>query len=295
MERAPYVISEDIEVLLKEWAKTHKFRVPNDDCFKELRQEFQKKLEKIFGKGNVDMISSQELKKGMKELIDRAGLPAVSMDRVYVRTTPSIEVSRVVDKSLNDYGIAPRFGALPFNQQLIEIRKKFKEIVLVDDVIFSGKVISEIIFLLNKIGVKVPVVVAGVTIGKGAKALKKKTGTEILTVRYYEKVIDEICERDFYPGVPLSGRLIAGEKVEIGAPYFLPFGKPFEWATIPKEEIREFSLFCLTQTIKLWEAVEKVSQKIVKCKDLERLPNNIPNNSSSFLEKLQEIKYLLGA
>jgi len=293
MERIPYVISEDIEVLLKEWAKMRNFKIPSENYFKKLREEFKRKLEEIFGKGNVDMVSSQELRGEMQKLIYQTGLPAVSMDRVYIRTSPSIEVSRIVDDFLNDCGIGSRFGAPPLQEQLFKVKERFKEIVLVDDVIFSGKVISEILLSLNKLGVKVPIVVAGITIGEGAEILKEKTGAEILTVRYYKEVIDEICERDFYPGVPLSGRLMTTSSIEIGVPYLLPFGKPCEWASIPKERVKEFSQFCLEQTIKLWETIEKVSRKIVRCKDLERLPRGLSNDSSRFVDELWRVKHFL--
>jgi len=229
----------------------------------------------------------------MKELIRQTGLPVVSMDQVYIRTNPAIEVSRIVDDSLNDCGIAPRFGAPSLSEQLLRVKDRFKEVVLVDDVIFSGKVISKILLSLERLGVKVPVVVAGITIGEGARTLKEKTKAELLTVRYYQEVIDEVCERDFYPGVPLSGRFLLTQDVERGAPYLLPFGNPRKWASIPREAEQEFSQFCRKQTIKLWEAIEETSGKIVKCQDLERVPRGLPNDSSRFVDELRNVENLL--
>ncbi|MCD6429129.1 hypothetical protein J7L09_00350 [bacterium] len=292
-ERKPYVISEDIQILLAEWAREKKFILPPERFFGNLRKEMKEYFSKIFGAENIDMISTEEMRQGMKRLIQQTKLPAVSMDRVYIRTNPAIEVSRIVDESLNDCGIAPRFGTPLLLEQLLRVREKFEKVVLVDDVIFSGKVISEILLSLERIGVKVPVVVAGITIGEGARILKEKTEVEILTVKYYQEVIDEICERDFYPGVPLSGRLLITPDIEIGVPYLLPFGKPHKWASIPRGVEQEFSQFCLEQTIKLWEAIEKISGKPVKCRDLERLPRGLPNNSSRFVDELRKVKYLL--
>jgi hypothetical protein len=279
MERKPYVISEDIDILLKKWTERHGFKIPEDSFFKDLRKELQKKLEEIFEKGNVDMVSAEELRTGMERFIRQTGLPFVSIDQVYIRTNPAIEVTRFVDENLNDCGIAPRFGSPALQEQLLIVKKKSKEIALIDDVIFSGKVIAEIIRSLEKIGVKVPTIIAGITTSQGYRTLKENTNAEILTVRYYQKVTDQICERDFYPGVPLGGRSLTGMPIDVGIPYLLPFAIDSEgksrlknWASIPEKDQKEFSGFCLKQTIRLWEEIEKRSQKIVRCCDLKRIP-----------------------
>jgi len=279
MERKPYVISEDIDILLQKWAKRHGFKIPEDSFFKDLRKKHQKKLEEIFGKDNVDIISAKELRTGMERFVRQTGLPFVSIDQVYIPTNPAIEVTRVVDGKLNDCGIAPRFGSPALQEQLLIVKRKFKEIALIDDVIFSGKVITEIIRSLEKIGVKVPTIIAGITTSQGYKTLKENKNVEILTVRYYQELIDQICERDFYPGVPLCGRSLTGMPIDVGIPYLLPFtidlkGKSHlkNWASIPEKDQKEFSEFCLKQTIRLWEEIEKHSQKIVRCCDLERIP-----------------------
>lgn len=292
--RSPYVISEDIHILLDEWARNRGFMLSSKKFFKELRKEMREYLEQIFGLDNADRVSATELRGGMRKLIRQAKLPAVSMDRVYVQTTPGIQVARIVDDNLNDCGIGLRFGELSIQEQLLNIKSKFKEIVLlVDDVLFSGKVMVEIIESLEKMGVKVPLVVVGIAIGEGEKRVKDRTKSKVFSVRYYKEVIDEICERDFYPGVPLSGRLVSGTKFETGAPYLLPFGKPHEWASIPREKEKEFSVFCLRQTIKLWKAIEKASGKIVRCCDLERVPLGISYNKKRFVNELRRVLKLI--
>ena len=286
VERKPYVVSEDIHILLAEWAKKREFVMPSPVFFKGLRQTMQEELTEIFGAGNVEMIAASRISREIRKLVQRTGLEPVSMDKVYLSTDPSIKVARIMNRSLKDCGLGPRFGALAVQEQLLSI--KASEIVLVDDVLFSGRVITEIISFLEKIGVKVPKIVAGIAIGEGKTRIQEKTKTEVLSARYYQEVIDEICERDFYPGVPLSGRLIAGTKVETGAPYLEPFGKPREWASIPQE--KTFSRFCLLQTISLWEEIERLSQKTVRCCDLERIPLGISHNRARFIDCL---KFLL--
>jgi pyrimidine operon attenuation protein/uracil phosphoribosyltransferase len=279
--RKPYVVSEDIHILLEDWAKKTGFILPSREFFSQLRKEMKKHLSGIFGIDNVDTVSTDELARGIKKLLQKTELPAVSMDRVYHRTNPEIQITRAVDETLNDLGVAPRFGAPPLREQYTAIARKYrgKEIALIDDVLFSGKSLMSTIRSLEAEGIKVPVVIVGIAIGKGIKKVKEETNIEILTVRYYAEVIDEICERDFYPGVPLSGRTVVNMPIDVGVPYLYPFAinqngesKLEEWASIPKEKQKDFSIFCLEQTIQLWEEIENLSGRIVKCNCLERVP-----------------------
>lgn len=285
-EERKYVVSEDIHILLDEWAMKKGFCLPSRDFFKQLRKEMQRYLSRIFSAGNIDMVSAEELRNGMRKFIRQTENSVVSMDRVYVRTNPEIQIARMVDKSLNDCGTGPRFGAPSIQKQLVRVKEKYSKILLVDDVLFSGNVMTEIISSLEKIGVATPVIVVGIAIGEGVERIQKCTSSEVLSVKYYREVIDEICERDFYPGVPLSGRLVADMKTEIGSPYFHPFGKSCNWASIPQDEEKEFSVFCLQQTIRLWKEIEKVSQKIVRCCDLERIPFGSSYDKSRFVNYL---------
>jgi len=288
-EERKYVVSEDIHILLGEWAIKKGFCLPSGDFFEQLRKEMREYLSRIFGTGSIDMVSAGEVKNGMRKFIRQTELSVVSMDRVYIRTNPEIQIARVVDRYLNDCGIEPRFGAPSIQEQLVRVKEKYSEIVLVDDVLFSGNVMTEIISSLEKIGIAVPAVIVGIAIGEGVEKIQKQTDSEVLSVKYYREVIDEICERDFYPGVPLSGRFIADEKTEIGSPYLHPFGKPCDWASIPQDEEKEFSVFCLRQTVRLWKKVEEHSQKTVRCCDLERIPIESPCDKSRFVDYLKSL------
>ena len=148
------------------------------------------------------------------------------------------------------------------------------EVALVDDVIFSGALLERIINLLSRINIQVPLICAGIGIGEGINRING-TKREIRCVRTYEEVIDEVCERDFYPGVPLSGRLLAGGE-NIGIPYLLPFGNPESWASIPSQQAANFSKFCLRQTISLFDEIERCSDKQVFCRNLGRKVIGLP-------------------
>lgn len=286
-----YVISEDIDTLLKYWCKKQGFYLPESNFFNKLRSEMYTYLERIFGEGNVDMISVSELTSSIAELIKKTSLFPVSIDKVYFPTQPCLEANRTVDLDLNNNGLAPRFGSASVQSQIEELAKICPpEIVLIDDVIFSGKGISQIVDLFSKHNIQVKSAISGIAIGDGSTLLKQK-GIDVKCVRFYDKVVDEICERDFYPGVPMSGRLVVGRKINIGAPYLLPFGKPAEWASIPVDKEKEFSSFCLQQSIKLWKKIEEDSNRCVLVSDLDRKPFRITNKSICITEALKNIKW----
>ncbi len=181
-----------------------------------------------------------------------------------------------------------RPGAPPLIRQFRELTKmNTKEITLVDDVVFTGDLLERVAHFLSRIDFKIPLICAGIGIGEGIKRLIK-AGYNVRCVRTYEEVIDEICERDFYPGVPLSGRVLINGK-NLGVPYLLPFGNPGKWASIPKEQQKPFSKFCIRQTITLFEAVEKHSNKVVCCSDLERKVVSLPRDDTPYVEALRKL------
>ena len=62
----------------------------------------------------------------------------------------------------------------------------------------------------------------------------------------------------------MSGRTVITKSGKAyGAPYFYPFGKPEQWASIPSDKAEEFSLFCLTQTLIMWEKIERESRSSI--------------------------------
>ncbi len=290
-ERKPFVLSEDIEVLLKQWAEKSGFSLPSGEFFDQLRKEMKDRLTVIFGEGNVDMVSAGELRRGMikclQEVIE-SSVGVISMDRVYLRTNPAIQVTRVMDEELKKCRTGARFGCLCLEKQIDLIKGRYEKVILIDDVLFSGQVMTDVISLLKEAGIEVTATISGIAIGEGIREVKKM-GTDVFWARRYREVIDEICERDFYPGVPLSGRSLNEGDVERGVPYLLPFGKPREWASIPKEKEKDFSIFCLKQTAKLWREIEEVTGRKVRCCNLERLPSIFPCDKDYFLDYLEKL------
>ncbi len=283
----PYIVSEDVALLLGVWAQDRGFRVPSTVFFKEWREEFALFMQRIFPK--FISVSEQEMKEGLSELIVQTDLPVLSLDGVYVQADLTLELARQIDGEKRDVGIGHRPGTPSLLHQVRKIRESgVREVVLVDDVIFSGSLIERVDHLLDQLGIHVCVVCAGVGIGEGIGRLTSQ-GYDVRCVRRFEKVVDEICERDFVPGVPQSGRAILGND-RVGVPYLYPFGDPVGWASIPPEQAEIFSAFCIAHTIVLFEEIERLSGRMVRCCDLARLPIGVPQDKTRFVDALRSLR-----
>lgn len=280
----PYVVSADIYLLLKKWASAKNFTLPPTDFFAKLRSDLRDKLAAIFAR--VDLLTEDKLQEGLRSLMASEWRPVVSLDRVYTEAQFTLELTRAVNARGDDLGLVNRFGTPTLERQLEPLRD-LKEVVLVDDVIFSGDLFVKVIDRLAEIGVKVGGAYAGVGIGPGLDKIRDH-GIQARCVYEYSEVIDEICERDFYPGVPLSGRLVAGNG-NISLPYILPFGRPGAWASIPDECQKDFSEFCWRQTIALFSEIERYSQRIVRCRDLERSVKEFFGQESRYVDAIAAI------
>lgn len=279
----PYVVSGDIPILLEEWSMRNDFALPSQRFFNQLRGEFNNEFQQMFP--NYEFVDEVELSKELKDMVDKTDLFPISLDRVYYPTSPEISISRITDPQDIKIGLGRRRDSGSLFSQFRELKKMgIKKAVIVDDVVFGGNVLKRVIETCQGIGIDIPVVCTAIAIGNGVDVLKSR-GIEVKSVKTYPEVIDEICERDFYPGVPLCGRTI--DSIEnVGAPYLLPFGNPQKWASIPKAFGRDFSLFCLRQSIELFGEIERVSGKPVTCFDVERKVIGMPNDSTRFIDFL---------
>lgn len=284
---SPFIVSNDIAISLARWGERKGFQIPEASFFAQLRSEFRSYLESIFPW--VKIIEEAEMLDGIASLLPEDSV-VLSLDKNYcTQATFSLDVTRLVDigccGEFVDAGLGKRPDAPSLTMQLDLLkREEIKEVVLVDDVIFSGSVIQEVIEMLAVAGIEVSFVVAGIAIEDGARRVES-FGKTVKAVKRYAHVIDEICERDFYPGVPYSGRTLKGE-ANIGIPYILPYGEPTKWASIPEKSAIDFSRFCLRQTIRLFEQIEKLSEREVICEDIER--KICLHWSGRFVDRLQD-------
>ncbi|KKU41650.1 MAG: hypothetical protein UX57_C0002G0019 [Candidatus Uhrbacteria bacterium GW2011_GWE2_46_68] len=283
----PYVISEDVALLLGAWAPTRGFQVPSQIFFEGWREEFVFFMQRMFP--DVISVSEKEMTQGLSNLLEHIDLPVLSLDGVYVQADLSLELARQINGEKKEVGIGHRPGTPLLLHQVRKIQESgVREVALVDDVIFSGALIERVHHLLDRLGIRVGVVCAGVGMGEGVRRLLSH-GYDVRCVRKFESVIDEVCERDFVPGVPQSGRAILGND-RVGAPYLLPFGDPIGWASIPPEHAKFFSAFCFARAIVLFEEIEHLSGQPVRCCDLSRFPIGLPQDNTRFVDSLRFLR-----
>ncbi|MCW1930536.1 MAG: hypothetical protein KIH62_004465 [Candidatus Kerfeldbacteria bacterium] len=280
---SPYVISQDIKILLERWARQSGCVLP-PTIVESVREALYKKLGDIFP-GILDIIHEGELVEGVNALVRSAGMPVISMDPVYYAGGSLLGMSRMVHPDLQNAGHGRRNGDAAVLRQLSSLPRG--DVIVVDDVIFSGEMMERVVRMLANRGTRVRAIVCGVAIGEGRERLAA-LDIPVHSVRHYDSVVDELCERDFFPGVPLSGRQVRTDG-NVGAPYILPFGKPASWASIPEKRCVEFSRTCLELTRDLFTGVEEASGRAIATRDLPRGVLGVPSDSRRFCDVLTEL------
>ncbi|MFA5184062.1 MAG: hypothetical protein WC456_00885 [Patescibacteria group bacterium] len=285
----PYVVSADIYLLLAAWAQAKGFILPDDSFFLAFREKFVDQLIKIFSQ--VDLLAEMDLLFSLRTWLAGNRLPIVSLDRVYLPSLCAayhpLELTRAVGQANQDLGLRPRAGAPNLIQQLASLSVSGQtEVALVDDVIFSGDLLFKVITVLERRGIRVGGIYAGVGIAEGLEKIAR-LNVPVSCAFVYDQVVDEVCERDFYPGVPLAGRLLVGSN-NVGIPYILPDGQPGRWASIPEERQSSFSKFCWQQTSDLFSAIEECSGWPVLIRDLGRSISSCPVPNARFSRLIQE-------
>lgn len=292
-----YVITEDLEILMQRWSKKSGFLCPSHDFFSDLQKRLIDYLKIIFPK--IVLIRADELSHRLKGKINQTkGTTVVSIDLIYNNAQYHLQSNRCADlDTMEIIGEAQRPGSISLFEQIQQLPKD-KPLTIVDDGCFSGVTLRRIYeFILNQ-GLTIQNIVVGILIDRANNDLVRNYPKVSLQAVYeYDKVIDWLCERDFFIGIPLSGRTAGqknGDKVvpfnpEIALPYCLPFGDPIKGASIPAERAIEFSCFDIQLSQRLWEEVERVSGRKVLCQDIPRLPKGIKRDEQRFVEALSQV------
>ena len=210
-------------------------------------------------------------------------IPIVSLDKIYLNEDEENVIFLDCTRLNGSNNLVSRNNSNDFNSvdiQVENISKKLKtmglnQIILVDDVVFSGSVLSSVIELFKKNEINVIGIRSAVATTNSFKKFNSELGLG-LKCKFLlgEKVIDQICERDFYFGIPQSGISILEDGVIYKAPYFKPFGNPVERASIPVQYEDDFSKGCLKRSLWLWNEIEKLSGRNFYISDLPEVISN---------------------
>ena len=208
-------------------------------------------------------------------------IPIVTLDKIYLEPDEQyiffLDCTRV--NGTNEI-VSRKSESLDSQIKRITEVLPSKEIILADDVVFSGCVLRSIIKRFSDYGIKVVGIISSICSYEGYeyfnKSLKYGIKTKALML---EDVIDQICERDFYFGVAGSGIMISTDDGMYKAPYFKPYGNPYERASIPLEYVDFFSRGCLERSLYLWEDMDNIRDSKTKILELpERIINTKEND-----------------
>lgn len=145
---------------------------------------------------------------------------------------------------MDNIGIKSR-NNISIESQIQDISRQVTKIILVDDVVFSGSVLKDIINRFKSYNVEVVKIICCLSTIDAYNYFNQNLRYGIDTLFLMDDIIDQICERDFYFGIAGSGILIKTCNNFYKAPYFKPFGNPNIRASIPKEYEDYFSISCI--------------------------------------------------
>ena len=261
--------------------------VPSDSFIATLRDDFKKEVENIF-KNQVVIVSEDEMLESMNNCISDILdiIPIVSLDKIYLTqdngnikfldcTRLDGDSGLISRKYCNDLGNVDKQIKKLANELIVNGEN---QIILVDDVVFSGNVLKKIIEMFKEYGIEVMGIRSCIATSEAYNyfnsilPLKLKCGYLL-----GQEVIDQVCERDFYFGIAQSGISIQGENgVIYKAPYFYPFGNPNERASIPMEDTESFSQGCIQRSIRLFKEIEEISSRDIYTSELPEKINGVP-------------------
>lgn len=277
MGTVPYVVTNDLSLVFDKFEVIGK-KVPSSCDLEEAGQAIQQGLKRIFPK--VEIVESERISGYLLQAVNRSDIPVVSLTGLlnHNHVAGTIECSRSVELvtkadgffSYSDAGIQPRRIGVPdiktqFNR-LVKNLDGIKEVALADDVIFSGGTILNLVTKLNDVGISVKKAYGSIILEK-AKDKLAQHGIEIEADFVYEKVVDEVCMRDFIIGAPDGGRnVLMKGNLYASAPYAKPFGDIEGWASIPNEHAQEFSDVAVQSSLVLWTKMDALNgdQTLVK-------------------------------
>lgn len=286
-EPSVYVVSEDLHLLVDRWSQARFGRVFSLP-YADIRAELAEIL--AFSDHRVLQVGADEMFAGMAGLLADERRPVISVDPVYWPDKLMLQITRCVDPVTLDgiEGFHPRHGFPHPDEQVsslvARLHERFNgssaEVVLVDDVVFSGKVVVETVRRLAEHGIRVVRVVCGIAVvesaGNDPFALCANLGVTLHAAFAFgtegtPRAVDEICERDFFVFSPMCGRSAVSAEANLGFPYIHPFGHAHKWASFGEHSVA-VSARLIDLNARVLEMIEAQLGRDVTFADLDRLP-----------------------
>jgi len=295
----PYVITDDINLLANKLLSNPFIKILNNKFITSIGPHIQMLLSSIFD--TVDVIESKNIYDFLYRSTKNIDLPIVSLTNIIGSELcdaelliSRCEVLEFVDGEprYKHAGLHSRYvGGKNLDQQMLNLSSQFRnqEIVLIDDVIYSGNTMASIISRLRESGVKVQSVFTNVILEKAYNRLVD-FDVKIIYDVIYSHVIDIVCLRDFIFGLPGGGRnVLLNHSILTHAPYIFPFGDLNNWANIPNAKTVEFSAQMLEIARQFWDMIDKENNILCSILMLEKPPVIWPQTTNLIVEGLSII------
>jgi len=300
-----YVLTGDLDFVVTHWCRSNQFKSPSQKGFENLRSLFRKDLEQVTAKTaevtgrplEVKFESRNKFPTLRKRENDHGFW--IALDDVYIpKADFRIELTRIYDnygeRELGR-GVRPETNPDNLKIQIDNCRKTYQKagsppsVVLADDGTFTGDTVIEILNKLREVGINVTELRMAFATFEGqvniAKAIKRAGRRIIFEVGLSatkDSIFDWVCERDFFVGVPRSGRTVGTYDLDkvtpipstapiVGFPYVKPWGPMTEGASISIGQ-KEFSARLTSYSIHLWQEIEKLNKITLKVRQLPRFP-----------------------
>jgi hypothetical protein len=242
VEKSPYIISAELD--LNTMRSQDYIKQTNLDRFREDLDTDLRNMDK-----ETIWVSSGKMTASINRATKNTSLPIISLDDRYVKNADQyLGISRSIDPNLNDTGYTARLNYPTLSEQLCALSALGPEVTLVDDVLYSGEMISWLNNNLAKLGITIRSVAVGIAIQKGIDKLAAQ-GIDVWTDNAFNDIEDEICERDlaFVQG---SGRRVTSSNNN--ALYFdSNNGNPEKWASIEPDASMPFCIASIERSLRL--------------------------------------------
>lgn len=270
--------------------------IPSVDFLKTRQRELVNELQAVIPGSCVETIEASDLTNKIVALIHN--LLASTPEAVVISTVRDvafktggqcIQINRLVDATGQSMGVGPRPGYNSLRSQLGEIKGILENhpVILVEDGSFSGGTMLHLIEVCKDFGIEIKYLVVGFLFPSAREAiLKVFPNSRNVHAWREEAFLDWVPDHDFFPFVPNSGKvagfLYDGHKIPVYLhsglslcrPYVLPYGNPVEWASIPAENAKRFSAFCIQQARSIFWEMERLNKKKIR---LEHIVHTRPH------------------
>jgi hypothetical protein len=217
-----------------------------------------------------------------------------------------LEINRLVDSKGRNMGLGPRPGHPSLDQQIQKhgAQLRDKQVVIVEDGIFSGSTIRHVAQKLKDRGITTAAIVAGFKCTESSLAWLQHADYDLTTTNKYHNVVDWIPDHDFLPFIPGCGKVIGADMgkepfpfydyrgANFAIPYIKPYGPSAEWASIPHAEVGNVSRKCLELASTIFKDLVKLNPdeditigRLLSAKQRTSVPLAINNTNFPDLRK----------